>query len=283
MANMISVGVPLVGTIYWLFNTTKFPIGIIECSCFLIFYAIIGVGIGVGFHRCFTHQSFVPVRWLKLVLLFCGSLACQGSVIRWVADHRRHHRLADSEWDTHSPKFKFKSKYQSKVLGLFHAHFGWLFDRSTTNYNVYAPDLLKDQDFRFFHQTYFFLVGTSFILPFFFGFILGGLNRGVSCLLIGGCLRTTIFHNVVWGVNSIGHSYGSRDASSHDQSRNNALLAVATLGEGWHNNHHAYPRSAVNQLKWYQVDPNGWLILLLGKLGLATKIVRTTESSSHPI
>jgi stearoyl-CoA desaturase (delta-9 desaturase) len=166
-------------------------------------------------------------------------------------------------------------------MGLWHAHVGWMFDRTTTDYRVYAPDLLADPDYLAFHYLYFPITALSLLLPYAFGFAIGGHATGWNCLLFGGCVRTTIFHNVVWGINSIGHTFGRRDATERNESRNNLLLALATFGEGWHNNHHACPRSACNQWKWYQLDFNGWLIRVLGKLGLVTKIISAQALSPN--
>ncbi|MDP0489805.1 MAG: acyl-CoA desaturase [Verrucomicrobiota bacterium JB023] len=274
MANLYLIGVPAAGSIFWLFNMKKFPLTWIEVSCFLTFYVLTGLSIGLGFHRCFSHQSYRPIRPLKLAMLFFGSLACQGSIVRWVADHRRHHRLTDKEWDTHSPCYVEDRKFSSLVKGLVHAHFTWMFDRTTTDHQTYAKDILKDPDIRFFNKFYYPITLLTFLLPAAFGYLLGGSEHLISCLLIGGALRTTVFHNVTWSVNSIGHAFGSRDATENDDSRNNLFLALLTFGEGWHNNHHASPRCAINQWKWYQIDMGGWLLLGMERIGLVSKIHR---------
>ncbi len=274
VANLYLVGFPAVASIFWLLNHERFLNTWIEWTTFGVFYVLTGLSVGLGFHRCFTHQSYKPVRWLKLSMLFFGTLACQGSVVRWIADHRRHHRLTDQEWDTHSPKYFEDRPILNRVYGLFHAHFAWMFDRTTTDYQRYAPDLLRDKEVMFFHQWYFPLTTLSFILPGLLGWLLGGGEHFWSCLLIGGALRTMVFQNVVWSVNSIGHTFGSRDATEDDDSRNNFLLAILTFGEGWHNNHHASPKCALNQWKWYQIDVGGWIILALEKLGIVSKVTK---------
>ncbi|MBS0207104.1 MAG: acyl-CoA desaturase [Planctomycetes bacterium] len=275
IANLISIGIPLVGTAYAPLHFRHYSIGWIALSSFVLFYIAIGIGIGLGFHRYLTHKSFLPVRWLKWTLLVLGSFAFQGPVIRWIADHRRHHRFSDHPWDTHSPLFNELHPIHSKFRGLWHAHVGWMFDRTTTDYRVYAPDLLRDRDCVLLEHLYPLWMFLSLALPWLYGFLLGGADVAWSCLILGGCVRTTVFHNVVWGVNSIGHIFGSRDATKRDSSRNNLLLALATFGEGWHNNHHAAPRCAYNRWKWYQIDLNGILIWCLGKSGLVKDIVST--------
>lgn len=279
--NSYLIGVPLLGTLYAIYHFRSHPMGTLEISSFAIFYLLTGIGIGIGFHRCFTHQSFRAVRWLKILLLFLGSLAFQGSVIRWVADHRRHHRLSDRCWDTHSPHFAENAALEAGIRGLFHAHLGWMFDRTTTDLDAYAPDLLKDRDFVFFHRYYFAATIVSLALPYLVGLVASGREAAFGCLLMGGCVRTTVLHNFIWAVNSLGHSVGAQDASTRDSSRNGLLLALATFGEGWHNNHHADPRSAFNNWKWYQLDFNGRLVWILAKLGLVKNVVTTHCASQR--
>lgn len=279
VANLYLIGIPLIGSLYLLLNLQKIPLTWVEHCCFLTFYATIGLSVGLGFHRCFTHHSFLPIRQLKIAMLFLGSLSLQGSVVRWVADHRRHHRCSDKEWDPHSPCFKEDRKLTSLIKGIFHAHFAWMFDHTTTDEHVYAKDLLKDPDMLFFDRYYYPITLCSFILPALFGYLLGGPDHVLSCLLIGGALRTTVFHNVTWSVNSFGHVFGSRDATEKDESRNNLFLAILTFGEGWHNNHHAIPSCAINQWKWYQIDMGGWILVGLEKAGLVSKLRRKRPSS----
>lgn len=275
--NAFLIGTPLAGTLYSPFYFISHPPSWVETTSFLFFYLLTGMGIGLGFHRCFTHHSFRPIAPLKFSLLFAGSLAFQGSVIRWVADHRRHHRFTDTNWDTHSPYVYGETPISNKWVGLFHAHVGWMFDRTTTSYEVYAPDLLRDSMALAFHRHYLSLTFLSLLLPYSYGWLLGGQEAALGSLLLGGCVRATLFHNVVWGVNSMGHSHGTQEASEHDESRNNTFLALMTFGEGWHNNHHAAPRSAYNRWMWHQFDLNGAIIRLLGHLGWVDRIIVPKE------
>lgn len=279
--NTILVGLPLAGTIvacYWFLTHS---ISMIEISCFLLFYAATGIGVGVGFHRCFTHQSFRPIWPLKTLLLLAGSMSFQGSVIRWVADHRRHHRFTDRSWDTHSPYAYLTQPIQNRIAGMLHAHVGWMFDQTTTSFEVYAPDLLKDRTALWFHNFYLPITVSSLAFPFLYGLCFGSLDQAIGCLLLGGCVRTTAFHHVTWAVNSIGHTFGGREASERDSSRNNFPLAMLTFGDGWHNNHHAAPRSAYNHRKWYELDLNGILIWIFGQTGLADQIVVLNQIPEH--
>ena len=281
LMNGLLIGAPFIGSAYACFYFWNRPPGWIEISSFLVFYVIAGLSVGVGFHRGFTHQSFRPTPLLKFAMMFAGSLALQGSVVRWVADHRRHHRFTDDSWDTHSPYAYQDRPIRGRLRGLFHAHLGWMFDGTSTSNSVYAPDLLKDPMAAAFHRWYLLLVAATFVLPYLYGLALGGPQAAWGCLLLGGCVRTTIFHHVTWGVNSLGHAFGGQEASERDQSRNNLPIALLTFGEGWHNNHHAVPRLAYNQWQPRQWDLNGVIIRFLGRTGMVSQIVtgeRMTEA-----
>jgi len=269
VSNVFSTGIPMLGAVVAIFWFRTHAFTWVEAACFLIFYTISGVGIGVGFHRTFTHQAVAPAWPVKVGLAFAGSMAFQGPAIRWVADHRRHHRFTDVLGDTHSPHTTAEQPHSHWLIGLFHAHYGWLFDRTTTDYSAYAPDVLKDPVLMFFSRMYWTVCGLSLLLPALFGYVMGGVETAIGCALIGGCVRTVALHNVIWAVNSIGHTFGSQESTTRDSSRNHLLLALLTFGEGWHNNHHAKPRSAFNDWKWSQIDVNGHIIRLLVFLGLA--------------
>jgi stearoyl-CoA desaturase (Delta-9 desaturase) len=272
--NVALIGAPLAGSVYAVLYFRRHSITWVEVTCFLLFYLLTGIGIGAGFHRCFTHKSFEPVFGLKILLLILGSLAFQGSAIRWVADHRRHHRFSDHDWDVHSPYTWEQKRFASQTSGLLHAHVGWMFDRSVTDCSVYAPDAIRDRCFRIFHVLYLPLTLASLALPYAYGFVLGGTQHAIACLLLGGFVRATALHNVIWAVNSVGHSYGEKAENGRDESRNNLVLALLSFGEGWHNNHHVAPRSAFNNWNWYQVDLNGLLIQFLERARLVRDVIR---------
>ena len=280
LTNLFSIGVPMAGACFAIYWLSLHPPTSFQLILAGLFYAATGIGIGVGFHRCFTHQAFRPSRMAKLTLATLGSLAFQGSLIRWVADHRRHHRYTDDGGDVHSPVVSYDCiEFDSKATGLFYAHIGWMFDSSTTDYTVYAPDLLKDSTALLFHRLYWPLCMASLLVPALLCYLVeGGWVSVVNGFLLAGCVRTFALHNFIWAINSIGHTYGSQEASQHDSSRNNLLLAFLTFGEGWHNNHHARPRSAFNDWKWYQFDFNGWVIRAMAKCGLASDVVPPKRS-----
>jgi stearoyl-CoA desaturase (delta-9 desaturase) len=272
--NTILIGVPLAGSIaapFWIYENS---ISWIEITAFLWGYAIIGLGIGLGFHRYFSHKSYKPKRWIAWLLGAAGSMAFQGSVLRWIADHRRHHAHTDDCGDVHSPYVDEHCEDTSTWTGLFHAHIGWMFDSSVTDYKVFAKDLLRDPLVMFFHKTHWLWPALSLVLPWAYGYALGGVQHAWGCLLIGGCLRTTVFHNVVWAVNSIGHTWGYETYTQGNNSKNNQVLALLTFGDGWHNNHHQFPRSAFHGLTDKELDINGLIITGLEKAGLVSDVVR---------
>jgi stearoyl-CoA desaturase (Delta-9 desaturase) len=276
--NTILIGVPLVGTLAtpgWLYFN---DFGWIEISAFVFGYTVIGIGVGVGLHRFLSHRSFRPKPWIAFCLAAAGSMAFQGSVLRWVADHRRHHAHTDECGDVHSPYVDTSCANISNWRGFFHAHVGWMFDDSVTDYAVYANDLLQDELFMFFHRTHWIWPVISLAAPWLYGYALGGIGHAWGCLLFAGCVRTTLVHNAVWAVNSIGHLRGYRNFALSDGSRNSALLAIITLGEGWHNNHHRFPRSAFHGLTREEIDLNGLFIRLLERLGLASEVIRVPAS-----
>jgi stearoyl-CoA desaturase (delta-9 desaturase) len=218
-------------------------------------YIPIALGVTAGFHRMLTHRSFRAHPAVQFVLLALGSMAIEGSALSWAADHLRHHALSDQEGDPHSP-----------TEGLWHSHLGWLFTADRADPQVYCKHLLKDPVVLFVDRTFLLWVTLSLAIPFFFG--------GWQALLWGGLVRMFFVHHVTWSVNSICHTFGRRDYETTDRSHNNWVVGLLALGEGWHNNHHAFPRSAIHGLDRWQLDVSAWLILALEKLRLATEVYR---------
>jgi stearoyl-CoA desaturase (delta-9 desaturase) len=282
--NTLLIGIPLAGSIATPFWFANHPFGWIEVLTFAISYVVAGIGVGLGLHRYFTHKSFEPVRWLAWSLAAAGSMAFQGSVLRWVADHRRHHAHADVCGDPHSPAIDSHCKVASSGWrGLLHAHLGWMFDDSVTDYQVYGSDLLRDPVVMFFHRTFWFWPALALAVAWCLGYLLGGIEHAWGCLLFGGCLSTTVLHNVTWAVNSIGHAYGYERYPTGNNSKNNLIVALLSFGEGWHNNHHNFPRSAFHGLTASEIDVSGKLILLLEAHGLITKVVRYDPATGRAI
>jgi stearoyl-CoA desaturase (delta-9 desaturase) len=221
------------------------------------FYVPISMGITIGFHRYLTHRGFRANPVIKATLLILGSMAVEGSAISWAANHRKHHALADQEGDPHSP-----------ADGFFHAHVGWLFEGKAADQTVYARDLREDRLVMFISRTFPIWVALSLLIPFAIG--------GWTGLLWGGLVRIFLTHHVTWSVNSVCHTFGNRPFRTKDLSRNQWAVGLLALGEGWHNNHHAFPRSALHGLRWWQFDLSGLTIRLLERFRLIWNVQRVT-------
>jgi stearoyl-CoA desaturase (delta-9 desaturase) len=242
------------------------------------FYLLSGFGVTVGYHRLLTHRSFEAAGWLRAVFAGAGSLALEGSVIGWVADHRRHHAYSDRDGDPHSPHLE-----DGVLRGLWHAHLGWLFKKEATSRSRWAPDLLKDPAVVRVDRAFPVLAALSLLLPALVGGLASrSLAGAFTGLLWGGFARIFLVNHVTFAINSICHFYGKRPFQTRDASTNNWPLAILSLGESWHNNHHAFPTSAVHGLGRWQVDPSGRLILGLEKLGLARNVKRPTTAFRPP-
>jgi len=241
-----------------------------------ITYTLTGVGITVGFHRMLTHRSFKTSAPLRALLAALGSAAIEGPVIEWVSNHRQHHQYSDQPGDPHSPHVDHGSGWSGALRGLFHAHVGWIYaGGALADEARYAKDLLADPVVRFIDRTFVVWVLAGLAFPFALGYALtGSLVGGLTGLLWGGAMRILFLHHATFSINSLCHFFGRRGYETHDQSRNNVWLALPTLGEAWHNNHHAFPTSARHGLHWWQLDPSGWLIAALERAGLVWDVVR---------
>jgi stearoyl-CoA desaturase (delta-9 desaturase) len=244
-------------------------------------YLLTVVGITVGYHRLFTHRSFKTGRPLRALFAVLGSAAVEGPVIEWVATHRKHHRFSDVAGDPHSPHTEQGVGWRGAIRGLFHAHVGWMFrgvDRA--NPQRYAKDLLADPVLRVVDRMFLLWVLVGLAFPFGLGVALtGSLVGGLTGLLWGGAVRILFLHHATFSINSLCHFFGRRRFPTGDESRNLAWLALPTFGEAWHNNHHAFPTSAHHGLTRWQLDPGGWLIDALERVGLAWDVVRIAPSA----
>ena len=222
-------------------------------------YSLVAFGVTVGFHRMLTHRSFRPHPVVKCVLLILGSMSWEGPALEWAATHIKHHAQADREGDPHSP-----------VEGFFHAHIGWLFNVWKADPNVYCRNLVKDPMVTFISRTFLLWAVLSLLIPFALG--------GWTGLLWGGLVRMFLTHHVTWSVNSVCHTFGKREFETNDQSRNEWIVGLLAFGEGWHNNHHAFPRSAFHGLHWWQFDLSAYLIWTFERLGLARDVYRISPA-----
>jgi stearoyl-CoA desaturase (delta-9 desaturase) len=241
-----------------------------------IVYSLSGAGVTVGYHRLFTHRSFKTSRVVRVLFAVLGSMAVEGSVVEWVATHRRHHDFSDRPGDPHSPHAEHAPGWRGAVSGLVHAHVGWMFrGKDMANPGRYARDLIADRDLRFVSRTFPLWALVGLALPFGLGFMLtGSLIGGLTGLLWGGAVRIFLLHHATFSINSLCHFFGRSPFGTGDESRNLAWLAPITFGEAWHNNHHAFPTSARHGLGRWQLDPGAWLIAVLERSHLVWDVVR---------
>jgi len=236
-----------------------------------VFYLVSGLGITVGFHRYFTHGSFKARRPLRIALALAGTLAIEGPVIRWVADHRRHHAFSDKEGDPHSP-WRYGTNFRALAKGFGYAHMGWLFDVEQTNQDRFAPDLLADADLKRINRAFPYIVAFSLLGPAAIGGLWSmSLTGALTAFFWASLVRISVLHHVTWSINSVCHTIGERPFAVRDQSRNFWPLAIISFGESWHNLHHADPTSARHGVLRGQLDPSARVIRWFEQLGWAAE------------
>jgi stearoyl-CoA desaturase (delta-9 desaturase) len=276
VANLGAVLLPFAATaaaatLFW--NRLVSPSDLILAAAM---YFLTAVGITVGFHRLLTHRSFQTSKPVEYLFAVLGSMAVQGPVISWVADHRKHHAHTDREGDPHSPHVGREAGLGGVLRGLWHAHTGWLMStQGRADWKRYAPDLYEDGGMRAISRQFVPILLAGLALPALAGYLVSGTIAGAATgLLWGGLVRIFFVHHVTWSVNSVCHFLGSRRFDTDDRSTNVFWLALPSLGESWHHNHHAFPRSAVHGLKRWELDPSALIIAAMEKMGLARKVVR---------
>lgn len=272
LATAIAVILPFAGLIaaislLWGWGLTWVDVGLL-----LGLYLLTGLGITVGFHRLLVHRSFDTYPVVKFIFAALGSMAVQGTVLKWAANHRRHHQHSDTPDDPHSPH-RFGNGLFARIRGFWHAHVGWTFKADAAGLGRYVRDLRRSKTLMAADRLFLVWVMLGLIVPAVLGGLLTeswiGVVRG---LLWGGLVRVFMVHHITWSVNSIGHLWGSQPHKSADKSRDNYLLGILALGEGWHNSHHAYPTSARHGLRWWQPDISYFVIRLLALFGLAWNV-----------
>ena len=251
---LVVVVVPFLATILALGLLWQRAVHWSDLVLLAVMYTLVGLGVTVGFHRMLTHRSFQPHPAVKFILLVLGSMSIEGPALDWAATHIKHHAQADRPGDPHSP-----------LEGFFHAHMGWLFS-GMADPQVYCRHLEKDRMVVFISRTFLVWAALSLLIPFALG--------GWSGLLWAGLVRMFLTHHVTWSVNSVCHTFGKRAFETNDQSHNEWVIGLLGFGEGWHNNHHAFPRSAFHGLRWWQFDSSGYLIWMLERVGLAHNVYR---------
>jgi stearoyl-CoA desaturase (delta-9 desaturase) len=267
---------PFVGVVAAIVLLWGRMVGLTELAILGIGYVLTGVGITVGYHRLFTHRAFQTYRPVRYTFAVLGQMAVEGDVLAWVADHRKHHQFSDQDGDPHSPHAGYGAGVADAFRGLWHAHTGWLFsDSGRADQARYAKDLARDAGLRVIARLFLPLVIVSLLIPALAGWILlGGWYGFFSGLIWGGAVRIFLLHHVTFSINSICHFWGRRRFASRDESRNVWWLSWLSFGESWHNNHHAFPTSAFHGLRKVEIDPGGWVIWTLEKVGLAWDVVR---------
>jgi len=246
-----------------------------DLALFAVMYVLTGLGVTVGYHRLLTHRSFQTHKPIEYGFATLGSMAVQGPVIAWVADHRKHHAHTDEDGDPHSPHVGHGDGILGALRGLWFAHMGWLFDsHGRAEAERYARDLVEDPGMRFLSRNFLAVAALGLLIPAGLGFLIDGTLKGaLTGLLWGGFVRMFMLHHVTWSINSVCHFFGRRRFEVEDHSTNVFWLALPSFGESWHHNHHAFPRSAVHGMKWWEVDPTAAVIRTLKRLGLAWHVV----------
>lgn len=258
---------PVVGFIIVMISLWWFPIGSVEVSLLISMWALTMTGLSVGFHRYFTHHAFKANLAIRIILAILGSMAAQGSVISWVAVHRRHHECSDDLGDPHSPNGHGKGLFGT-IRGVWYSHYGWLIAHEYPNPACYTVDLLRDKTISKINRHYVSWIILGLVIPAILGGVLRGSWIGVlQGFLWGGVVRMFLVDCLILSNNWILHLYGTHPFDTDDQSRNNLWMAIPFLGESWHNNHHAFPNSASVGLKWWQIDLGYWIIRVWEKLG----------------
>ncbi len=278
IGTMFAVVLPLVGFAFAMVSLWGWGFGWVDLGLLVGMYALSALGITVGFHRYFTHKSFETNAVVRFILAALGSMAVQGSVLRWVAQHRRHHQHSDTPADPHSPHHHGHG-IMGMVRGFWHAHIGWAFKPDVVGLDRYVTDLRKFVSIRVASALFPLWILLGLVVPAVLGGLITGTWGGALFGLIwGGLVRVFLVHHITWSVNSVCHLWGSQPYPDKDHSRNNLVFGVLALGEGWHNNHHAFPTSARHGLRWWQIDVSYYVIRALALVGLAWKVrVPTTE------
>jgi len=266
---LIAVVVPPLGLLaaMGLLWQTEFHLSDLAIMAFL--YVVCAFGTTIGFHRYFTHKGFEASAPVKATLAILGCMTMQGPLTQWVTDHRKHHAFSDHDGDPHSPHAGHGDGPIEAIKGFVHAHIGWMFtNMGMEQGRLYGKDLYEDRMVRIIDKLYLLWVVLTLGIPFAIGYAINGVAGGVEAMLWGGFVRIFLYQHATFSVNSICHMFGRRDYVSRDESRNNWIVALFVFGEGWHNNHHAFPASARHGLKRFQIDVSWIVIRTLERLHL---------------
>ncbi|MDX6616339.1 MAG: hypothetical protein QOD60_1430 [Solirubrobacterales bacterium] len=274
--NLAGIVVPFLGVAVAIVLLWNQAVSTHDLVIMAVMYLITSIGITVGYHRLLTHRSFATSKPLEYAFAFVGAMALEGPPVIWVSDHRKHHAHADEEGDPHSPHVGRGDGLGGVLGGLWHAHAGWLMSTwGTADPEKYAPELAEDRRMTLMTDVYGLFLVLTFAIPALAGFLITGTLLGAATgLLWGGLVRSFLLNHVTFSINSICHFMGRRRFDTDDESRNVWWIALPSMGESWHHNHHAFPRSAVHGLRRWELDPSAAVISTLEKLGLAWNVVR---------
>ncbi len=276
ISNMLAVIVPFIAFIASIVLLWNQIVGWTDLVILAVMYFVTATGITIGYHRMLTHRAFQTSKPVEYLFAVLGTMAVQGPVIHWVADHRKHHAHTDQEGDPHSPHVGHGDGVMGVIRGLWHSHVGWLWqENGQASRRKFAPDLMEDAGMRWISRHFVLIIVAGLLIPAVAGFVATGftLKGFLTALFWGGFVRVFAVHHVTWSINSVCHFFGTRRFAVEDESRNVFWLALPSLGESWHHNHHAFPRSAKQGLRWYELDPSWAIIWTMEKLGLVWNVV----------
>ncbi len=269
---LLVIGLPIVGLVGAIVLAWGWGFSWLDLVLLIAMYFATGFGVTVGFHRLFTHRSFATSRVMQAILTVLGSMAVEGPLLRWVATHRAHHQHSDSDEDPHSPH-SHGAGLMNMARGFWRAHVGWLFQPWNSDLNRYVADLNSDRFVRVLSALFPAWVALGLLIP---GAVAGVITASwlgaLLGVLWGGLVRVFFVHHMTWSINSVCHIWGSQPFRSRDHSRNNVFFALLGFGEGWHNNHHAFPSSARHGLRWWELDLSYLIIRFMSKVGLARDV-----------
>lgn len=275
--SLVMWGLPTIGTIgaVVLWIQQGFPVWPVVLAA--VMFSLTMVGVSVGFHRLYSHRSFEATAAARAILAILGSMAFQGPLVYWVANHRRHHCFSDREGDLHSPHVGAAG---GRWTGFLHAHFGWGFTHELTNSIRYAKDLYGDPVALVVNRHYFAWIASGFVVPGLVGFCIRPDVVGAALgVLWGACVRLFLTNNATAAINSVTHLWGKAPFTTADHSVNVPWLALATFGEAWHNNHHRFPSSAIFGLRRGEVDLGGLVVRGMAALGAAKGVQRPSATT----
>lgn len=276
----ITVLMPYLGLSVLIFWTIAMAHDWISITAFVLTYLAIGFGVTIGYHRLLAHRAFNTYRWVEGIFIVLGCMSMQGPPIRWAATHRRHHQKSDHDGDPHSPNLHGDGAL-GVLRGLWHAHTGWLLTPDKPHIDRSVKDLLRDPMIRMIDRLYWLWLAISIAVPFTIGF-LGyhySWTGGLACVFWAVVVRISLMHHATWSVNSVCHTFGYRNYEATDESRNNPIVAIVSLGEGWHNNHHAFPTSARHGMRWFEFDLS-WMVIRTLELSRLVWDVRRPSSAA---